>query len=87
MTCREDKVKCCKDKKPKTKQSTTYLLDDDDIESILDNTESLLDNVEEVLDSLDSQLDDSDEGYLYEPLHKKTNKMLGRKQRRRSASR
>ena len=38
------------------------LLDDEEIESVINNTESFLDNVEDVLHSLDSQLDDSDEG-------------------------
>ena len=52
MTCREDKKR----------KHQTELLDDEEIESVINNTESFLDNVEEVLDSLDSDLDDSDEG-------------------------
>ena len=78
MTCREDKVSCREGRKTKPKQSstTTCLLDDDDIESILDNTESLLDNVEEVLDSLDSQLDDSDEGDSLNSLYPYANKII-----------
>ena len=56
---KKKKVTCREDKKRKHQ---TELLDDEEIESVINNTESFLDNVEEVLDSLDSDLDDSDEG-------------------------
>lgn len=55
MTCRDSK-------KIKPHHLSTDILDDDEIESVINNTESLLDDVEEVLGSLDSELDDSDEG-------------------------
>ena len=55
-------MKCRDDKKRKHQQISSNLLDDDEIESVINNTESFLENVEDVLHSLDSQLDDSEKG-------------------------